>query len=32
MNLMRDDPDGDPRAEALLHAAHAALVGRNGVA
>jgi CubicO group peptidase (beta-lactamase class C family) len=32
MNLMRDDPDGDPRAEVLLHAAHAALVGRNGVA
>jgi CubicO group peptidase (beta-lactamase class C family) len=32
MNLMRDDPDGDPRGEALLDAAHAALVGRNGVA
>jgi hypothetical protein len=32
MNLMRDDPDGDPRAEALLDAARAALVGRNGVA
>jgi CubicO group peptidase (beta-lactamase class C family) len=30
MNLMRDDPDGDPRARALLAAAHAALVGRRG--
>jgi hypothetical protein len=32
MNLMRDDPDGDPRGDALLDAAHAALVGRDGVA
>ncbi len=25
MNVLRDDPDGDPRAHALLHALHAAL-------
>jgi CubicO group peptidase (beta-lactamase class C family) len=30
MNLMRDDADGDPRAKALLDAAHACLLGRNG--
>jgi hypothetical protein len=30
MNLMRDDADVDPRAKALLEAAHAALLGRDG--
>jgi CubicO group peptidase (beta-lactamase class C family) len=30
MNLMRDDPDGDPRPRALLDAAHAVLLGRDG--
>jgi CubicO group peptidase (beta-lactamase class C family) len=29
MNLLRDDPDGDPRAQALLDATHAALVDRR---
>jgi CubicO group peptidase (beta-lactamase class C family) len=30
MNLMRDDADGDPRAQTLLDAAHACLLGRDG--
>jgi hypothetical protein len=30
MNLMRDDADVDPRGKALLDAAHAALLGRDG--
>jgi CubicO group peptidase (beta-lactamase class C family) len=30
MNLMRDDADVDPRAKALLDAAHAVLLGRDG--
>jgi hypothetical protein len=30
MNLMRDDANVDPRAKALLDAAHAALLRRDG--
>jgi hypothetical protein len=30
MNLMRDHADVDPRAKALLDAAHAALLGPDG--